>query len=94
LFGDPVRSRLGFGGIHRLLDRPPRGALAHLAADTGLWRGQTHWLTQVRLCFPLDQELSHHIPATELVIGGAAQRQAMRRGEGLHTVPQGAQHPR
>jgi len=36
LFGDLVSVRLGFGCIDRLLDRPPRGALAHLDADTGL----------------------------------------------------------
>ncbi len=40
LIGDLERTGLRLGFIHRLLDRPARGAFAHFDCHTGLLRGR------------------------------------------------------
>src|SRR5215467_14218038 len=66
---------------------PPAGRFVH--RHTGLLGRERGWLAQVRLLFHLDPELTHYITAKEFVIRGAARRQAMRRFDDLHAVPQG-----
>ena len=93
LLGDLARAGWRLGCIHRLLDRPARGALVHFDGHPGLLRGPTRWRAQVRLLVHLDEEPPHHIATQECVIRGAADRQAMLRGDDLYAVAQGSQHP-
>src|SRR5215510_9180729 len=73
-------SRLGFGGIHRLLDSPARGALTYLDRHTGL-RGRKQrrlaqsacsaiWTKSLRTTSPL-KSLSSEVPRDDKPCAGS-----------------------